>query len=483
MSWIKWGSDIFYAIFYCIITSFCFWSFWKILILEAKRFPSLVSICYRLIPLGIFCFTPFFFLAKSVEAFYSPINQCEQPFPGMVFFYSTGYAKITWIPHSIWLIGILIKCIFYRKDCISLRKILNQSTYSPSDATLDKIVRDLTKRLHLTHVPSILYCSLTSTPVTVKEHNFIILLPQRDYSSNELYVILLHEMIHIKHNDLRKFQLGRILTIIFWFYPVAYLFRRDIELLCETVCDQTVLSLLKGDLSHNDYFTLILSHIQSKQMIPSCLGLNNKTQLKYRMSTSRFASFAHRKQSILFSILASVLIFASSSLIAQASVAPIDQLNYDWFNATTEAIEIPWYQPVYTFYTDDEDPSYMDSVFLKELDMEKLIDTRIDGGIETYSYTLAPGARADDVYLYLTPDSSFCTAGVCNVTPNIHFRVGLTDGHQKTYISLHENGYGTHFSVSSSGIYRIFMENVGSTSITILGSYAFDPSQNINSNQ
>lgn len=85
----------------------------------------------------------------------------------------------------------------------------------------------------------------------------------------------------------------------------------------------------------------------------------------------------------------------------------------------------------------------MDSVFLKELDMDKLIDTRIDGGIETYSYT----------------------------------------GHQKTYISLHENGYGTHFSVSSSGIYRIFMENVGSTSITILGSYAFDPSQNINSNQ
>lgn len=398
-------------------------------------------------------------------------------------FCSTGYTKITWIPHSIWLIGILIKCIFYIKDCISLRKILNQSTYSPSDAALDKIVRDLVESLHLTHIPSIRYCSLTSTPVTVKEHNFIILLPQRDYSSNELFAILLHEMIHIKHNDLRKFQWGRILNIIFWFYPVAYLFRRDIELLCETVCDRTVLSLLKGDLSHHDYFALILSHLQSKQMIPSCIGLNNKIQLKYRMSTSRSASFTHRKQSILFSILAGVLLFASSSLIAQASVEPIDQLNYDWFNATTEAIEIPWYPPVYTFYTDDEDPSYMDSVFLKELDMDKLIDTRIDGGIETYSYTLAPGARADDVYLYLTPDSSFCTAGVCNVTPNIHFRVGLTDGHQKTYISLHENGYGTHFSVPSSGIYRIFMENVSSTSITILGSYAFDPSQNIDSNQ
>ena len=64
MNWIQWGTDIFYAILFCIITSFCFWSLWKALILTAKRFPSLVSICYRLIPIGIFCFMPFFFIEK-----------------------------------------------------------------------------------------------------------------------------------------------------------------------------------------------------------------------------------------------------------------------------------------------------------------------------------------------------------------------------------------------------------------------------------
>lgn len=77
MNLIQWGTDIFYAILFCIITSFCFWSLWKALILTAKRFPSLVLICYRLIPIGIFCFTPFFFLEKSLTMFFSPINQCE----------------------------------------------------------------------------------------------------------------------------------------------------------------------------------------------------------------------------------------------------------------------------------------------------------------------------------------------------------------------------------------------------------------------
>ena len=85
MNLIQWGTDIFYAILFCIITSFCFWSLWKALILTAKRFPSLVLICYRLIPIGIFCFTPFFFIAKSITTFFSPFIQSDHPLPGMVF--------------------------------------------------------------------------------------------------------------------------------------------------------------------------------------------------------------------------------------------------------------------------------------------------------------------------------------------------------------------------------------------------------------
>lgn len=473
MNWIQWGTDIFYAILFCVITSFCFWSLWKALILTAKRFPSLVSICYRLIPIGIFCFTPFFFIEKSITAFFSPFIQSDHPLPGMVFFCSAKQNYIVWILISIWLIGIFVKCIFYVKDCISLRKILTQSTYSQSDAILNKIVNDLTKRLRLTHVPSIRYCLLTSTPVTVKKHKFIILLPPRNYSSNELYAILLHEMIHIKHNDLRKLQFGRILTIIFWFYPIAYLFRRDIELLCETVCDQTVLKFLSDDLSHRDYFTLILSHLQSKQTIPSCIGLNNKTQLKYRMSASRSVSFMHQKQSVLCSILSGVLLLASSSLIAQASVDPIEQINSNWYDTTIDNIENTYASPVSTLYTSEEEPNYMNSVFLPELTNAKLIDTRTAHGVNSYSCTIAPGERVTIVYIYLTPDNSFSTGGSYSPS-NARFRFGISNGIVRNYKSSTTNEYyGGTFSISSSGTYQFFIENIGNTSFTISGGYSF----------
>ena len=405
--------------------------------------------------------------------FFSPINQCERPFPGMVFLCSLQQNQILWIPNSIWLIGIFVKLVFYVKDCISLRKILNQSTYLPNDAILDKIVSDLTKRLHLTHVPCIRYCSLTSTPVTVKKHKFIILLPQRNYSSNELYAILLHEMIHIKHNDLRKLQFGRILTIIFWFYPVAYLFCRDIELLCETVCDQTVLRFLSDDLSHHDYFTLILSHLHSKQVIPSCIGLNNKTQLKYRMSASRSVSFVHQKRSVLCSILSGVLLLVSSSLIAQASVTPVEQINYDWYDATIETIVIPYEPPVYTFYTGKEEPNYMESVFLPNLTNANLIDTRTAHGVNSYSYTVAPGERVTITFIYLTPENTVNITGAYRPA-DAKLCLGISNGNSyKNYIYPTGGGFSPIFSAPISGTYQIFLQNLGNKSVTISGSYAF----------
>lgn len=79
MNLIQWGTDIFYAILFCIITSFCFWSLWKALILTAKRFPSLVLICYRLIPIGIFCFTPFFFYCEINNYIFFTVYSIRSP--------------------------------------------------------------------------------------------------------------------------------------------------------------------------------------------------------------------------------------------------------------------------------------------------------------------------------------------------------------------------------------------------------------------
>ena len=126
MNWIQWNTDIFYAILFCIITSFCFYLSWKVFALSAKKHPAFVFICYRLIPLGFFCFTPFFFLYEALSYFSSVGYQFHRFYPGMVLLGSSKQNQVIRSLLFLWFIGMLVKSILYLKDTIFIRKLTNQ---------------------------------------------------------------------------------------------------------------------------------------------------------------------------------------------------------------------------------------------------------------------------------------------------------------------------------------------------------------------
>lgn len=153
-----------------------------------------------------------------------------------------------------------------------------------------------------------------------------------------------------------------------------------------------------------------------------------------------------------------MLLLVSSSLIAQASVAPVEQINYDWYDATIETIVIPYEPPVYTFYTVEENSDYMESVFLPNLTNATLIDTRTAHGVNSYSYTVAPGERINITYIYLTPENTITITG--GYAPsNATFCVGISNGNYRKQIYPNESGYSSAFSVPSNGTYEIFIQN------------------------
>lgn len=53
----------------------------------------------------------------------------------------------------------------------------------------------------------------------------------------------------------------------------------------------------------------------------------------------------------------------------------------------------------------------MESVFLPNLTNATLIDTRTAHGVNSYSYTVAPGERINITYIYLTPENTITITG------------------------------------------------------------------------
>ena len=84
-----------------------------------------------------------------------------------------------------------------------------------------------------------------------------IIIPDKDYSDDELRLIIKHEYMHLRNHDLEIQLMIHFLCAIFWWNPLVYLLRFDIEQCFEIRCDRCV---TKGMHRENitDYLELLL---------------------------------------------------------------------------------------------------------------------------------------------------------------------------------------------------------------------------------
>ncbi len=85
----------------------------------------------------------------------------------------------------------------------------------------------------------------------------IIIIPNRNYTENELKLIILHEATHIKNGDMRIQMLANLLCAIYWWNPAAYVFRKNLEHYFELRCDKNVTSGMSKE-EAADYLEVLL---------------------------------------------------------------------------------------------------------------------------------------------------------------------------------------------------------------------------------
>src|SRR5204863_10057298 len=87
-----------------------------------------------------------------------------------------------------------------------------------------------------------------SVPMTVGQMAPVILLPPgwREWDEAKLRAVLAHEEAHVRRADWSIGVLARINCCVFWFHPLAWWLKRELALLAEYACDDSVLAQM-GD--------------------------------------------------------------------------------------------------------------------------------------------------------------------------------------------------------------------------------------------
>ena len=142
----------------------------------------------------------------------------------------------------------------------------------------------------------------------------VLVLPERDYSEEELRLIFRHELVHLQREDvwLKCFML--FCTAMRWFDPLLWLAMRRAAEDAELSCDETVMARA-GAAERRLYAELILSTAGDARGFSTCLSASARG-LRYRLRS--IVKPEKKCAGILLLSLLSFLLVASCGLICVA---------------------------------------------------------------------------------------------------------------------------------------------------------------------
>ena len=150
------------------------------------------------------------------------------------------------ISSIIWLIGVLIVWIYFLFQFLMLQSLFKKSSIC-SDERIIAMVKNSAFKLGIKKLPSIYYGALKQPACVILSYNPKIILRKSmvdQLTDKELEMIILHEMVHIKHHHLALHLLTSVICSIHWFNPFVWFARRQIGLSCEISCDRNSVKAL-----------------------------------------------------------------------------------------------------------------------------------------------------------------------------------------------------------------------------------------------
>mgnify|MGYP001852375549 CR=1 FL=1 len=198
----------------------------------------LISVLYALTFIRLFMPVEFSFVkiihAPSVFNSVQTAIRHSRPVAGL----SLGtLLLIGWFFVAFLLIGkhLILYNLVMRK--LLLLPAADNARYS---ACLKKINSAYKKKIHVTFRIS----KITNIPMGFGIRKKIILLPCQDYSDENLYYIFVHECNHFYNHDILVKLLTKLFCCLFWWNPVVYLLKAELENTLEIKCDLTSTAIL-----------------------------------------------------------------------------------------------------------------------------------------------------------------------------------------------------------------------------------------------
>ena len=192
--------------------------------------------------------------------------------------------KLMYILYGIWLIGFLCVMGWAIIDHLRYRSVILKDACTLQDEMILSMIQEIRQELNLKNrQPQAVISPSALTPCSIGllPWKTVLVLPQKQYSQQQIRLILMHELIHLSRRDQYvRFSLV-FMCAICWFNPFMWKAMKKSAEDLERSCDEQVLSGM-SEQDRTVYADLILDTACNNHGFTTCLS-NSAESLKYRL--------------------------------------------------------------------------------------------------------------------------------------------------------------------------------------------------------
>lgn len=141
----------------------------------------------------------------------------------------------------VWCLGEIAFISAHMLSYLHYRKRLMRQGMPIEDEEIAGLLSELKNELGIKGGISLWKYSRAASPMLMGFFKPVIVLPKEDYSRDELFFILKHELVHYKRHDIWLKLLLVVAKGIHWFNPVVWMMQREAVIDMEMSCDERVI--------------------------------------------------------------------------------------------------------------------------------------------------------------------------------------------------------------------------------------------------
>lgn len=141
----------------------------------------------------------------------------------------------------LWMTGCLLFLSVHIFSFLHYKRRINKKGIVVEEDYILQQVCKLSGKLQIKPDISILRYKDAGSPMVIGFLKPVLVLPDCDYSKEELYFVLKHELVHIKRHDIYCKLLFVLANAVHWFNPFMYIMQKEAVVDMELSCDEKVI--------------------------------------------------------------------------------------------------------------------------------------------------------------------------------------------------------------------------------------------------